>query len=54
MPSSSGKQHRFMAMAQSPAGRAKLKSEGVKVPPASVAREYVKADKGRKFVKGKK
>lgn len=49
MPSSTGKQHRFMAMASTPAGRAKLKREGVKMPPQSVATEFRHADKGRHF-----
>jgi hypothetical protein len=38
-----------MAMASTAAGRAKLKGEGKKVPPASVAKEYRHADAGRKF-----
>lgn len=49
MPSVSGAQHRFMAMASTAAGRAKLRAEGRKVPPASVAKEYTAADRGRKF-----
>lgn len=49
MPSKSLKQHRFMAMASTPAGRAKLQHEGVKVPPQGVATEFRHADKGRKF-----
>jgi hypothetical protein len=51
MPSVSGKQHRFMAMASTPEGRKKL---GSKAPPASVAKEYLHADKGKKFGKAKK
>jgi hypothetical protein len=51
MPSQSGKQHRLMAMASTPAGRAKL---GDKAPPAEVAKEFVKADKGRHFGAAKK
>lgn len=51
MPSATGKQHRYMAMAQSPEGRAKLRAEGRKPPPVSVAREFVQADKGRRFAK---
>ena len=54
MPSVSGPQHRFMAMAQTPKGRAKLEAEGHKPPPASVAKEYVHADKGKHFVKATK
>lgn len=49
MPSQSGKQHRFMAMASTPKGRAKLEAEGKNPPPAPVAKEYVHADKGRRF-----
>lgn len=51
MPSTSGAQHRFMAMASTDAGRRKLKAEGVKVPPKSTALEFRHADKGRKFKK---
>lgn len=47
MPSKSGKQHRFMAMvAHDKAAAARV---GV---PQSVGREFVEADKGKKF-KGK-
>lgn len=49
MPSTSGPQHRFMAMASTAAGRAKLKAEGHKMPPKSVATDFRHADKGRKF-----
>jgi hypothetical protein len=49
MPSTSAAQHRFMAMASTSAGRAKLKAEGHKLPPAKVATEFRKADAGRKF-----
>lgn len=49
MPSTSARQHRFMAMASTPAGRAKLKAKGVKVPPQKVALEFRHADKGRHF-----
>jgi len=52
MPSTSGSQHRFMAMASTAAGRAKLKSEGKKIPSKGVALEYRHADKGKHF-KGK-
>jgi hypothetical protein len=48
MPSKSGKQHRFMAMvAHDPKAAKRL---GVK---QSVGKEFVAADKGRKFSKGK-
>lgn len=33
-----------MAMAQDPEGRAKLEAEGVKVPPVSVAKDFIHAD----------
>lgn len=57
MPSSSGAQHRFMAMASSAKGRAKLRAEGKAMPPKSVATEFRHADKGRHFaakLKGKR
>jgi hypothetical protein len=44
MPSKSGKQHRLMAAVAH--NKAFAKKVGV---PQSVGREYVKADKGRKF-----
>ena len=47
MPSKSGKQHRLMAAVAH--NKALAKKVGV---PQSVGRDYVKADKGRKF-KGK-
>lgn len=49
MPSTSAEQHRFMAMASTPEGRAKLRSEGHKMPPEAVATEFRHADKGRHF-----
>lgn len=49
MPSSSAAQHRFMAMASTASGRAKLKAEGHKMPPKDVATEFRHADKGKKF-----
>lgn len=51
MPSATGKQHRYMAMASTPSGRAKLKAEGKTPPPQSVALEFRHADKGKKFSK---
>jgi hypothetical protein len=54
MPSVSGKQHRFFAMASTPGGRAKLKAEGKDVPPASVAKEFRHADKGKHFAPAKR
>ena len=52
MPSVSKKQHNYMAMAQDAVGRAKLKQLGYDPPPKSVAKEYVQADKGKKFKHG--
>lgn len=49
MPSKSLAQHRYMAMASTPAGRAKLKQEGKEPPPANVASEFRHADKGKHF-----
>lgn len=47
MPSASGKQHNLMAMvANNPAA---AKRTGI---PSSVGREFIKADKGRKFAEG--
>ena len=47
MPSTSGKQHRLMAMvANDPAAAKRM---GI---PQSVGREFMEADKGRKFAKG--
>lgn len=54
MPSQSGPQHRYMAMASTPKGRAKLAAEGKKPPSATVAKEFIQADKGRHFGKAKK
>jgi hypothetical protein len=48
MPSKSQKQHNFMAMvATNPKAAARV---GVK---PSVGKEFIKADKGKKFAKGK-
>lgn len=52
MPSVSGAQQRFMAMAANPAGRAKLRAEGHKVPPLSVAKEFKHADTLKRIKKG--
>ena len=49
MPSVSGAQHRYMAMASSAKGRAKLRAEGKTPPSAAVASEFVHADKGKHF-----
>jgi len=51
MPAVSAKQQRYMAMASTPKGRAKLKGEGRKVPPVAVAKEFRVAGPG---VKGKR
>lgn len=51
MPSKTKKQHNFMAMASTPEGRAKLADKGIDLPPVSVAREFVKADKGKRLPK---
>lgn len=44
MPSKSKAQHNFMAMCDSPGGRAKAQG---KCPPQDVAHEFKEADKGR-------
>ena len=54
MPSVSGKQHRYFGMASTPAGRAKLETEGKKPPPVAVAQEFLKTDRGKHFGKAKK
>ena len=51
MPSTSQAQHAFMAMSRTAAGRAKLRSHGKKPAPASVASEFMAADRGRKIGK---
>lgn len=51
MPSTSQAQHGLMAMASTEAGRRKLRAHGKKPPPASVAKEFLHADKGRKIGK---
>lgn len=54
MPSVSGKQHRYFGMASTPAGRARLKAEGKKPPPVSVAKEFLAADRGKHFGRARK
>lgn len=49
MPSVSQAQHGLMALATTQYGRSKLRREGKKPPPLSVAKEYLSADKGRKI-----
>lgn len=49
MPSASQAQAHFMAMSRTAAGRAKLRSYGKKPAPASVAKEFTDADRGRKI-----
>lgn len=51
MPSKSASQHRFMAMAQDPEGRKKLEAEGMKVPPVTVARDFLHADRMKRLKK---
>lgn len=53
MPSVSGAEHGFMAMASTEAGRRKLRASGKKPPPMSVAKDFLKADKGRHFKPGR-
>lgn len=49
MPSTSKKQHGFAAMSSTPQGRAKLKAHGKKPMPIKAAKDFLKADKGKKF-----
>ena len=49
MPSKSKAQHALMAMASTARGRMKLKADGMKMPPQSVALEFRHADKGKRF-----
>jgi hypothetical protein len=49
MPSTSEKQHNFMAMSQSAKGRAVLRAHGETPAPASVGKEFIQADKGHSF-----
>lgn len=51
MPSESRAQHGFMAMSRTAAGRRKLRARGKKPAPASVASEFMQADRGRKIGK---
>lgn len=53
MPSSTAAQHGLMGLASTAAGQAKLRKEGKKPPPMSVAKEFLRADKGKHF-SGKK
>lgn len=46
MPSETKKQHGFMALCSTRVGRAKARK---KCPPMKVAKEFLHADKGRKF-----
>jgi hypothetical protein len=48
MPSVSKAQHAFMAMSRTAAGRRRLMAHGKKPAPASVASEFLNADKGKK------
>lgn len=47
MPSESQAQHGLMALATTEYGRRKLRASGKKPPPASVAKEFLNADRGR-------
>lgn len=51
MPSESQSQHGYAGMSSTAAGRRKLRAEGKKPMPASVAQDYLHADKGRKISK---
>jgi hypothetical protein len=51
MPSQSQAQHGYAGMSSTAAGRRKLRAEGKKPMPDSVAKEYLQADKGRKIGK---
>lgn len=51
MPSPSRAAHGYAGMSSTPKGRATLKAEGKKPMPAKVARDYLKADKGRDMSK---
>jgi len=49
MPSKSASQHGFMGASSTPQGRKTLRASGKKPAPVMVAKEFLKADKGRKF-----
>jgi hypothetical protein len=51
MPSKSASQHGFMGASSTPQGRKKLRAHGKTPAPVKVAREFLKADKGRSFKK---
>lgn len=53
MPSKSQKQHNLMAMCSTTKGRKRARKLGIKCPPMSVAKEYMRAD-ARKKKGGKK
>lgn len=54
MPSANAAQHGLMGLASTQAGQRKLRAEGKKPPSIAVAKEFLHADKGRKFPKGRK
>lgn len=54
MPSKNRAQHGLMAMASSASGRRKLEAEGKKPLPEGVAKEYLRADRGRRFPRVKR
>lgn len=51
MPSLSRAAHGFAGMSSTPKGRAILKAEGKKPMPGKVAKDYLRADKGRDISK---
>lgn len=51
MPVVSRSQAGLMGMTQTPAGRAKAKRLGIKLPSAAVGHEFLQASKGMKFRK---
>jgi hypothetical protein len=50
MPAKSVKQQRFMGMASTPEGRARLQREGVRLPPKNVAKEFARKPRGQKTI----
>lgn len=49
MPDVTLRQHGFMEMSKTAAGRRKLKAHGKKPAPVAVAKEFTHADKGKHF-----
>jgi hypothetical protein len=54
LPSTSKAQHGFAGMSSTAKGRSKLKTEGKKPMPKKVAKDFLKADKGKTFSKKSK